>query len=491
MGSADRPVLLRWLSRGIRAGLIVGVLLAAFGMYWFLVFLRVEPEPLELDERPLSVQAIRLEAVEAPRIWSGYGSVRPLRSANVSSQVAARVVHRPEGIEAGVPVRAGDVLLELDTSDFERRVEILSAREASLGASLDAIGVRRVRLSEQVEASQDELAVAERDLQRVREAADRGAATESDIDLVLTRARSAQRVTAALQQELEALEPERRRLESELASVVADRRLAEQDLSRTTIVSPIDGVLQEVSADAGELLSPGTSVARVVDLTRVEVPLRVPVSALDAGLGAVRPGDAVTLRADGPTASTWTGHVLRIAPEASSATRSATVFVEVRQTLREGAEGGVVAAGDAPLLRPGQFVTAEVVTGSSSLRLIVPRTAVNGDRVMLARLGAPDPNGDGEEPVLRATPHAVRVLHAMERAMPGLHPTATQWAVLDPLFEGNPAPGDVVIVSNLDEILPGQRVEPDVVNGRASPGAAPTAARPDTTPAPAPGGGGS
>lgn len=478
--------MLKGLSRAVRAVVIVGVLALALGMYWFLVFLRVEPEPLVLDERPLRVQAIRLEPVDAPRTWTGYGSARPLRSANVSAQVSARVVERPEGIEPGVGVRAGQVLLELEKADFERRVDALRAREAALSASIEALQVRRRRLSEQVEASQDELAVAERDLERVREAAERGAATEADIDLILTRTRAAQRVTAALLQELEALEPEGRRLDSELASVSADRRLAEQDLARTTIVSPIDGVLQEVSADAGELLSVGAPVARVVDLTRVEVPLRVPVSALDSGLGSVRVGDTVTLRADGPTAATWTGRVQRIAPEASPATRSATVFVEVRQTPREDGDGVVIAAGEGALLRPGKFVMAEVVTGASSARLIVPRTAVDGDRVMLARLGAPEANGNGDEPVLRATAHAVRVLHAMDRAIPSLHPTATQWLVLDPLFEGNPSAGEVVIVSNLDEILPGRRVEPSVLNPASG---APDRAAGDG--ARAPGGGGS
>jgi len=467
MSIERRPVWLRWVSRLVRGASALLVLVVGFGVYTGLVAMRVEPVPREADEAPIRVQAIRLEPVESPRIWTGYGTARAWRSADVAAQVSARVVRREPGIDAGVSVRADQVLFVLEDGDFTQRVASLRARESSLSAVLDGLAVRQHRLSEQVEAAQDEREIADRELVRTREAADRGAAGERDLDAAMTRARAAGRVVAALLQDLETLEPERRRLESELAGAVADREAAELDVARATIRSPIDGFLQSVSAETGELVTPGQVVARVVDLSVLEVPVRVPVSALDAGGGAVRVGDGVVLTSDGLGAGRWTGTVQRIAPEASAGNRTGTVFVEVHQQVPS--DAGEASVNGEPLLRPGQFVMARVTSGGSAQRLVVPRAAVDRDRIMLARTGVVSPNRNGNEnsddDAMRVVAHEVRVLYALEREIPALHPSVTQWVVLDPAFGGNPSAGEIVIISNLDALHPGRRVEATVLNG--------------------------
>jgi RND family efflux transporter MFP subunit len=241
-----------------------------------------------------------------------------------------------------------------------------------------------------------------------------------------------------MQQELGRLPTRRQALQATLDRLRADADLAEENLRRTTISSPISGVLQSVSVEPGELVGVGAPIARVVDLSRIEAPLRAPASAL----GQIRIGDEAALRADGPAAAGWTGAVSRIAPEADQATRTLTVFVEVRQ------DPGVFQRGDqGELLLPGQFVTGTIRAAADRPRTLVPRRAVVEGSLFIAE--------PGPEQTWAAHRVPVEVLFHTTGAFPRIDPLERQWAVLaTPIPEGTP-----IIVTNLDDLTEGRYVE--------------------------------
>ncbi|KAA0215025.1 MAG: HlyD family efflux transporter periplasmic adaptor subunit [Cyanobacteria bacterium CYA] len=164
---------------------------------------------------------------------------------------------------------------------------------------------------------------------------------------------------------------------------------------------PISGVIQSVALDDGEWAQAGQVVARIVNLDRVEIPLRVPVS---AGRH-LRVGDPVQIRARQEDREGWSGAIARIAPEADEQTRSLTVFVEVVQE-----------AGGARLLRPGQFVSGLVSSSTASKQVVVPRRAIVDDRILLA--------SETENPEAAIWPVARRIAEALARgAVRSAHPS--------------------------------------------------------------------
>ena len=422
--------LLPRLSRGI-AAIVVIVIAAAFFKYMQATRLTPDTEPVL--ERTLAVSVVTAEPVPIARVWTGYGTARAMDSADISAQVSARVVERPPEVEPGGAIEAGQILVRLDATDYEQHVASAEQAAAATEAELEGLDVSRVRLSDQVESAEEELAIATRDLERARSALERGAGNRTDVDQREGAFRRAERTLAGLRQQLEVLPSTRASLSAKLLGQRADLALAREQLARTTIVAPFSGVLQEVYAEPGELLSPGSPVARVVDLSVVEVPVALPISAGEH----VEPGNAVRLRADGPTDLSWEGRIARIAPEANAGARTITAFVEVRQA------GGVRRPG---MILPGQFVVAEVTTGAIIDRIILPRRAVEGDHVLVAAHNSE---------VLRASERTVHVLFHIDGSFPRLHATETQWAVLASGVE----PGDNVIVSNIEQIAPGMRVE--------------------------------
>jgi len=422
----------------VRVGVVVLILGAGFGLFGALKAMKVEPERTETIAKGIPVRTITTSVVSVPRVWEGYGTVGAMNASTVSAQILAKVVSRPEEIEAGVSIEKGELIVRLDSADSISNVQVAESSVASFEAQLVGVDAQDKRLREQIAFAEEEREIEERDLARVRKAVSDGAGTESDIDEALAEVRRSERTLATLEQQLDVLPARRDEIRAMQASARAQLALAQENLDRTTIVSPMDGILQAVFVEEGELLGIGDDVARVVDLTRLEIPLRMPISAAST----VRKGDAVELRTDGPTQSTWGGTVSRIAPEADAASRTMTVFVEVEQ------DPSVIGIGKAMLL-PGQFVLGRVVTSDESLRVLVPRRAVSGDRVLVAKFQA-----DGG--ASRLLPVDVKVSHYIRGSFARIDPDETEWAVIGIGLDV----GEFVIISNLDVLVGGMMVEP-------------------------------
>lgn len=429
----EKPLVLRIVSGCIRGAVALAVLGAGVGLFVLLNATREEPpEPQETNEVPL-VRTIEVRPVELPRRWQGYGTARAMRSSTIASEISAVVVERPERTEAGLAVEAGQVLFQLDDSDVGNAALRASGQIASLEAQLAQLDVSERRLEEQTDLSRNEVEAARRDLERAEEALANSAGTESELDARRTRVLQAERTLSSLLDQLETLPSQRARLEAELSALRADLAIAQENVARTRVTAPFSGQLQEVMVEAGERVAPGTPMARLVDLSRIEVPIRLPASAA----GRVSVGDLVELSTDAADPASWEGRLARIAPEADPSTRTITAFVEIVQDERP--------VGMIPLL-PGQFVEAVVLVDDGERRIALPRRTVNGDRVLVVRAGE-DGLGVIESREVDVSFHA-------DGLLPELVADERDWSIIGDGL----APGERVVVSGFAGLVPGRAV---------------------------------
>jgi len=424
----------------VRVGLAFVVIAIAVGVFAKLLADRPTIEPDDSTITPPIVDVVRVEARAVPRVWDGYGTARAMGSAVVPAQVAGRVAERPASVEAGEPIERGGLLVRLDDTDYLERVTAGEQAVAGLEADLAGLDVEAQRVQEQVTLADSERAAAQREYERAQEADRRGALSAGELDRKVSSVRAAERAVTALRQQLDLIPSRRASLRAKLAAERANLGVAREDLARTRIVSPIGGVLQSVEPEVGEWVGVGASVARVVDLSHLEIPLRLPASAS----ASVAVGDPVALRTDGREQVRWQGTITRVAPEADAGARTITVFVEVRQE-----------AGAPGVLLPGQFVVGRVSGRAGDPMLVVPRRAVEDDRVQVAVAAGGEI--EAEHPGASVvTPMSVRVVRHAEGRFPGLDPRETEWAVVT---GGGLEAGMSVIVSNLEQLRAGMVVE--------------------------------
>ncbi|MEM7577747.1 MAG: HlyD family efflux transporter periplasmic adaptor subunit, partial [Planctomycetota bacterium] len=420
------------LVRGLAVLILIGAGAAVFGM------LRASAPTLNVDEAQRSQTRVLIYepvAVPVQRPFRGYGTARALDATNVPARVTATVASVPPTILDGARVEAGDVLVELDPTDFSAEAQRLDAALSELDATLDQIDSQEARLTERLALEEEDLTITANELARVQRLADRNVANDQDLDRARSAELASRRSVTLTRETLDALPPRRAGIAAQRAGLEAQRTLAQENLQRTTIVAPIAGVLQSVAVEPGESVAPGQQVARIVDPKVIEVPIALPA----ASQSAVRLGDVVKLRPTNDSARAFEATVARVSPEIDPQSRSLTVYALRDQTQ----------SAPEDRLAPGTFVEADVLTGDLSPRLVIPRRAIRRQRVQ-----AIVPNEAGVPTLVSVS---IDPLFPLRMELPATGLTDDEWAVLpdDALPEDT-----AILATGSSTLLDGQAVTP-------------------------------
>ena len=265
-----------------------------------------------------------------------------------------RVTGRIEELLAdlGSPVRKGQPIARLMSVDYQLRVK---QAEASLQQALARLGISGIEQAPELDAERTALvrqsrAVREEarlTLDRIQTFVARGISSRADLDA----ANAALEVADGRYQD--ALEEIRNR-QALVLQRQSELDLAREQVEGTTLKSPIDGAVKERHASVGEHRTPGQPVMTVVRVHPLRLRLSVPERA-SAGLLA---GQPVRVRIEGD-ARLHEGRLVRLGAALDEANRTLPVEASVSNPRGE--------------LRPGTFVTADIVVDKDDRALVVPQ----------------------------------------------------------------------------------------------------------------------
>lgn len=355
-----------------RVTVCIAILATSLTVLWWLVSTKPKAGPSGLHDSAPRLAVMRAAAIPVRRQWEGFGTARALDAADVPARVTSTVVERPPEIDPGVSVKAGQLLIRLDESDFARQLEMATQTIEDIDAQLARLEVEEQSSRRRAELAAEDLKLAQAEYERVQRAVANQAANQRELDQARQALNAAQRSDVAAQENLQNFIPRRASLRAQRLAQEASRRLAAQNVERSRILSPIDGVLANVDVDLGESVMAGQRIGRVVNLESIEVPLLLPASARRE----VAIGDEAILASTGATVDRWKASVVRISPEDDESTRTMTTYVELRQR-----------PSDEHLLAPGKFVHGQVVSRRPQNRWMVPVRAISSQRVMLIQDG--------------------------------------------------------------------------------------------------------
>ena len=277
---------------------------------------------------PLLISAEDVLTIRNNALASGppiTGTIQPERRADVRAEVSATVLQVLK--ENGDAVKRGDLLVRLD--DMSIRDALASAEATSRSAA-------------------QALEQASRQLERVKTLRSSGMASAQALDDAEVRRNGAQ---------------------SDLEAAKARAVLARQQMERTHVRAPFDGVVSERKVSAGDTASPGKELLKVIDPTSMRFEGLVSAD----HIGIVKAGQPVTFRVNGYGDQDFQGKVRRVNPAANPTTRQVEVLVDF-------------VGREAPKLS-GLYAEGRVETESSA-SLTIPATAVvrDGDTASTWRL---------------------------------------------------------------------------------------------------------
>jgi HlyD family secretion protein len=184
------------------------------------------------------------------------GVLVPTQTADISSQIAGKVTSL--GFQVGDAVKAGDVLMQLDTASLNAQ---LAQAEASLQSAQAAVG----EAGNQAAVDKISLDSAQKSYDRTKALFDAGAASQSALDNATDALDTAQK------QYDNAAGPALDQAEAAVSTARANINSLDVQLSETTIKSPLDGVLSSRNVNVGEVVSPGVAVMSVVDASSLKL----------------------------------------------------------------------------------------------------------------------------------------------------------------------------------------------------------------------------
>ena len=253
------------------------------------------------------------------------GSIQPERRADLRAEIPAVVLRVLR--ENGDVVKRGDLLVQLDDTSIR---DTLAAAEAASRAAQNA--------HEQ----------AKRQLERV------------------TTLRSSGMVSA---QQLDDAEVRRNNAQSDEEAAKTRVVAARQQLQRTEVRAPFDGIVSERKVSAGDTAQIGKELLKVIDPNSMRYEALVSAE----NVGAVKSGQAVQFRVTGYGDQEFAGKVRRVNPAANPTTRQVEVLVDL--------------TGEKQPKLAGLYAEGHVATESRS-SLTIPASAVvrDGDKASAYRV---------------------------------------------------------------------------------------------------------
>jgi len=405
-----------------RACLSMGIVTGAIVLVVWMVRTRPIAASKTPDSRPVPIAVIEVTPVEAVRGIRGYGTVRALESADVAARIEGVVVALGPEVREGMRVEKGAVLVELDGDDARRQMQAALQSLAALRAQKQGLDIEERALTDALRLADDELKLAREEVARVEAAFADGVALQRELDRARTVAIAADRALSLAREALDMVTPRREVLAAQADAQSEAVERARLSVERSTIVAPISGILQSLPVEPGETVAPGRVVARIVEPSRLEVPIALPA----ACRGALGAGQLVQLVES--SGAVVEGSITRLSPEDDPVARTLVAWAQL-----PGGSG----------LVPGSFVEATVLAPDSTPRTVVPRRSVRNDRLLVVEDG-------------RVRWQPVRTAYAIRRAHPESGLDDVEWLALE-----EPLPhGTLVVLDAARRIDVGARVEP-------------------------------
>ena len=297
------------------------------------------------------------------------GTAGPLIDSLIASEIDGRVVQRLA--ENGDAVRKGETLVRLDRARLERDLEVAAGERVEVRARLEQARRQEARAH---------------DLH------------ESDVlaDRFLDEAMA-----------------DRRALDGRLDQVQARIASIKDDLIRSAIKAPFDGIVTELHTEVGEWLRRGDPVVRLADFDTIEISLDVP----ERYYPHVSAGDTAPATLDALPDLILDGSVFAVVPRAGSAARTFPVLVRAPNP------GQQVGA--------GMLARVRLVLSSSREVLQVPKDAIvrqaqgqavfllEGDVVQMISVSTGRTSGTHVEVAGKLKPGDRVVVRGNERLQPG------------------------------------------------------------------------
>jgi membrane fusion protein, multidrug efflux system len=202
-------------------------------------------------------------------------------------------------------VKKGDLLLEIDTADYDARLNEAFSAAGAERARLSEVSARISSAKAQVELKQANLGQAEIDMKRAETLLDKGAISRERYDKTKTGYEVAVAELKAAKEQLKQAEAGMFTQSSTLKEKEAKLRTEELNVGYTKIYAPADGMVTKKNVEAGNRVQVGQPLMAIVALDDIWITANFKETQLEK----IKPGQKVEIDVDTFSGETFYGKV--------------------------------------------------------------------------------------------------------------------------------------------------------------------------------------
>ena len=262
----------------------------------------------------LPQEIFKVTPIELKQTMALSGALRAVDQASVKARVAAEV--REVLVREGESVTAGQILVRMDASEFQARVDQAKGNLHAMRAQLE---------------------IASKNRDNNRALLDKGFISRAAFDNTASQFAAAQANVESAQGALD---------------------IVQKLLNDSVVRAPISGLIAVRNVQPGEKVSTDYKLLDIVNLKKMECEALVPTS----DIPKIKIGQSVLLHIEGLTEE-FIGNVTRINPATQAGSRSIAIYIQV--------------ANPQDMLKVGMFADAQLVLRTKANAIAIPQTAVH------------------------------------------------------------------------------------------------------------------
>lgn len=278
---------------------LTGLLLVALALIWCWPLIFHSSREVQASEKPIAKQVTIAHPRPAPTSQELRlpGRVDATRKADLFFRVSGPLVE--VNIAPGDHVHKGQVLMRIDSRDYEHKVALIESQiqssEARLLKMKTGARVEDIRILEQsIQEAQARLQMAKSTYDRFSKLRADNAVAQQEFDQTRTNYLTAQAQVVSLKYQLSREKSGARRedimaAEAELVSLKTQLKVAQDQLADTRLVAPFDGTITKQLLENHEMAQAGQQVLSVHDISFVELAVDVPENQIAYFLGQAKP----------------------------------------------------------------------------------------------------------------------------------------------------------------------------------------------------------
>lgn len=344
----------RWREKGLwlAATVVLGIALSLYYRQGDVI--EVETVPVKRGELIVTVTPTETGTVDSDA------------TAQVKAEVAGRIAELAAA--EGARVEAGDLLARLDASELEARVALarssLDAARARLESARISLPLEQARTRAALAEAQARYDDAKQRYDKKHKLYESKLIPQGEMETARTDLAAAEAGLQAAQANQEQVALQQRQIEIAAADVKQQQaalRVAEINLDHTRIRAPVAGTVVEWPIKLGELMQPGSVVARITHLDALYVKAQID----EVDLSRLRVGQHAEVQFDTQPGVVYEATLFEISSAVSvEKLKSRNVTVKLRL------------AQPPPFLRPGMSADVEIIVDTLKDVLMVPAQTV-------------------------------------------------------------------------------------------------------------------